>query len=85
MAETNPSPAASSTARFTPMQIARHRLFTAKEKIDLLNKIRAEIRGAYFSERELGFPPSEVDDAIAAVRLGAQRGEQVRTVVWGDN
>lgn len=85
MAETNPSPAASSNARFTPMQIARHRLFTAKEEINLLNKIRAEIRGAHLSEHELGFPPSEVDDAIAAVRLSAQAGEQVRTVVWGDN
>ena len=85
MAETNPSPAASSKARFTPMQIARYRLFTAKENIDLLNKIRAEIRGTRFSEQELGFPPSEVDDAIAAVRIGVQTGEHVSTVLWGDN
>jgi hypothetical protein len=85
MTETNPSAAASGNSRYTPMQIARHRLFTTKEKIDLLNKIKDAIRGAGFSETELGFAPSDVDDAIEEVRLVAQQGERVETVVWGTN
>jgi hypothetical protein len=70
---------------FTPMQIAHHTLFTAKEKLDLLNKIKAEVTGAVQNEDDLGFSPEEVDEAIAEVRLGAQNGEQTRTVIWGDN
>jgi hypothetical protein len=70
---------------FTPMQIAHHTLFTAKEKLDLLHKIKAEVSGAVLNEDALGFSPDEIDDAIAQVRLGAQNGEQTRTVIWGDN
>lgn len=70
---------------FTPMQIVHHPLFTAKEKLDLLNRIKAEVSGAVQNEDELGFSPEEVDEAIAEVRLGAQNGEQTRTVIWGDN
>lgn len=70
---------------FTPMQIAHHTLFTAKEKLDLLHRIKAEVSGAVQNEDDLGFSPHEVDEAIAEVRLGAQNGEQTRTVIWGDN
>ena len=69
----------------TPMQIVHHPLFTAKEKLDLLNRIKAEVSGAVQNEDKLGFSPDEVDEAIAEVRLGAQNGEQTRTVIWGDN
>ena len=72
-------------ANFTPMQIAHHTLFTAKEKLDLLNRIKSEVSGAVRNVDDLGFSPEEVDDAIAQVRLGAQNGEQTRTVIWGDN
>lgn len=70
---------------FTPMQIAHNALFTAKEKLDLLHRIKAEVSGAVQNEDDLGFSPQEVDEAIAEVRLGAQNGEQTRTVIWGDN
>jgi hypothetical protein len=72
-------------ANFTPMQIAHHTLFTAKEKLDLLNQIKAEVTGTVQNEDELGFSPADVDEAIAEVRLGAQHGEETRTVIWGDN
>jgi len=71
-------------ASFTPMQIAHQDLFTAREKLDLLNKIKSEISGAVHDEDELGFSPQEIDEAIAQVRLAAQNGEQSRTVIWGD-
>lgn len=70
---------------FTPMQIAHHTLFTAKEKLDLLHKIKAEVSGTMPNEDDLGFAPEEIDEAIAEVRLSAQNGEQTRTVIWGDN
>lgn len=69
---------------FTPMEIAQHSLFTAREKLDLLNEIKIEVSGATHHD-DLGFAPEEVDDAITEVRLRAQRGEQTRTVIWGDN
>lgn len=70
---------------FTPMQIAHHTLFTAKEKLDLLHHIKAEVTGTVQNEDDLGFSPQEIDEAIAEVKLGAQHGEQTRTVIWGDN
>src|SRR5690606_36217524 len=46
---------------FTPMQIAHNALFTAKEKLDLLHQIKAEVSGAVQNEDDLGFSPQEVD------------------------
>lgn len=70
---------------FTPMQIAHHSLFTAREKLELLNKIKSAVSGVLCSEAELGFAPEEIDRAIAEVRLAAQHAEHTRTVIWGDN
>lgn len=70
---------------FTPRQIAQNTLFTAKEKLDLLHRIRAEVSGRVQNEDALGFSPQDVDEAIAEVRLEAQHGERTRTVIWGDN
>lgn len=72
-------------SNFTPMQIAHHTLFSAREKLDLLHKIKAEVTGAVQNEDALGFSPEEIDEAINEVRLGAQNGEQTKTVIWGDN
>lgn len=71
-------------ASFTPMQIAHHELFTAKEKLDLLYRIKAEVTGAVQNENDLGFSPEDIDEAIAEVKLDAQHGEETRTVIWGD-
>ncbi len=70
---------------FSPMQIAHHTLFTAREKLDLLQRIKAEVSGRMPNEQELGFAPEEIDAAIQEVRLAAQNGEQTKTVMWGDN
>lgn len=70
---------------FTPMQIAHHTLFTAREKIDLLQKLKAEVSGALANEHDLGFSPAEIDAAIEEVKLGAQNGEQTETILRGDN
>jgi hypothetical protein len=68
----------------TPMSIAHNTLFTAKEKIELLNQLKADVTGATQEGRELGFDPEEIDEAIAEVRQGVQNGEGTETVVKGD-
>ena len=68
----------------TPMSIAHNSLFTAKEKIELLNQLKADVTGATQEGKEIGFDPEEIDEAIAAVRQGVQTGVGSETVVKGD-
>jgi hypothetical protein len=68
----------------TPMSIAHNSLFTAKEKIELLNRLKADVTGASQDGRELGFTPDEIDAAIAEVRRGVQSGVGAETVIKGD-
>lgn len=68
----------------TPMGIARNSLFTARERIELLNQLKAEVTGAIEEGRDLGFSAEEVDRAIAAVRQGVQDGMGNQTVFKGD-
>jgi hypothetical protein len=68
----------------TPLQVAHHPLFTAREKIELLQQIKAEITGAEPNEDQLGFSAQEVDAAIAEVRAGVQNGVGSETVFKGD-
>jgi hypothetical protein len=68
----------------TPMQIAHHPLFTAREKIGLLQELKAEVTGTEPNEQHLGFSPEEIDEAIAEVRLGVQDGVGTETVLRGD-
>lgn len=67
-----------------PMQIASHPLFTAREKIELLQEIKAEVTGLEPNESGLGFSPEEIDAAIAEVREGVQNGVGSETVLGGD-
>ena len=70
--------------RITPMGIAHHTLFTAKEKLDLLRQLKADATGARQDGTELGFAPEEIDQAIAEVRRGVQSGVGSETVIKGD-
>jgi hypothetical protein len=72
------------TDQLNPMQIAHHTLFTAREKIDLLNQLKAEVSGAQAEGDPVAFEPEEIDAAIAEVREGAQRGVGTETVFKGD-
>jgi hypothetical protein len=66
------------------MRIAHHPLFTAKEKIELLQELKAEATGRTEGEGELGFTAAEIDAAIQEVKLGVQNGEGTETVITGD-
>ncbi len=68
----------------SPMRIAQHPLFTAKEKIDLLQELKAEVAGAMAGDGDVGFSAAEIDAAIQQVKLGVQNGEGTETVLRGD-
>jgi hypothetical protein len=70
--------------RLTPLQIAHHPLFTAHEKIKLLQELKAEVTGLEPNEDDLSFSAGEIDEAIAEVRLGAQDAVGTETVLRGD-
>jgi len=72
------------TEQLNPMRIASNPLFTAREKIELLHQIKAEIGGEAANVDELGFTPEEVDAAIAHVRKGVEEGVGTQTVLKGD-
>lgn len=70
--------------KITPMGIAHNSLFTAKEKIELLNQLKADVTGASQEGTELGFEAEEIDAAIDEVRRGVQSGVGTETVLKGD-
>ena len=68
----------------TPMEIAHHALFTAKEKIELLNQLKADVTGAHHEGKSMAVDADEIDAAIAEVRRGVQDGVGAHTVARGD-
>jgi len=68
----------------TPMEIASHTLFTAREKIDLLNRLKAEATGAQTEGDPVAFEPEEIDEALAHVHQGVADGVGGETVLKGD-
>jgi hypothetical protein len=70
--------------QLNPMQIAHHPLFTAREKIELLNRLKADATGAQAEGDPVAFELEEIDLAIAEVREGVQRGVGTETVLKGD-
>ena len=71
-------------ANLSPMQIAHNSLFTAKEKIELLQQLKAEVTGAQHEGDDMGFDAEEIDAAIAEVRQGVENGVGAETVLKGD-
>lgn len=58
-----------------PMQIAEHEALTAREKLDLLITLRAEVNALQASAGNLDFAPGDIEAAIEAVKRGAALGE----------
>ena len=63
-------------AHTSPMQIAHNPLFTAREKIDLLNQLKAEVTGEDANPDWLAFGPDEIDAAIEEIKLEVQDGRR---------
>ena len=59
-------------ARTSPMQIAHNPLFTAREKIEMLNQLKAEVTGEAANPDGLAYDPTEIDAAIQEIKLEVQ-------------
>lgn len=68
----------------TPMTIAHHTLFSAREKIELLGQLKADAAQVQREGREPAVNAEEIDAAIAEVRQGVQAGNGADTVLQGD-
>lgn len=68
----------------SPYQIINDPLLTAREKLDLLHRLKAEVSDAAASSTEIGFDPEEIDDALAELHRGAEDGVGSQTVWRGD-
>ncbi len=68
-----------------PMQIAHNPLLTAREKLDLLNRLKAEVTGALENSEDLGLSPGDIEEAIQEVKVDVQNGVGEETVLRGDN
>jgi hypothetical protein len=63
-------------AHTSPMQIAHNPLFTAREKIDLLHRLKAEVTGEDAHPNRIAFGPDEIDAAIQEIKLEVQDGHR---------
>ena len=70
-------------AKTSPMQIAHNPLFTAREKIELLNKLKAEVTGESANPDHLGYDPDEIDAAIAEIKQEVQDGTRPEISIVG--
>ena len=61
-------------AGLAPFQIARNPMLTAREKLSLLRRLRAEVAGGLENDHDFGLSPSEVDKAIEEVKQEASNG-----------
>ena len=72
-----------SASKTSPMEIAHNPLFTAREKIELLNKLKAEVTGEDVNPDHLAYEPEEIDAAIQEIKLDAQDGKSSESTILG--
>jgi len=70
-------------AKTSPMQIAHNPLFTAREKIEMLNELKAGVTGESANPDQLGYDPDEIDAAIAEIKLEVQDGTRPEISIVG--
>lgn len=63
-------------AKTSPMEIAHNPLFTAREKIDMLTELKAEVTGETANPDDFGYDPEEIDAAIQQIKLEVQDGDR---------
>jgi hypothetical protein len=69
-------------AKTSPMEIARNPLFTTREKIELLNKLKAQVTGEDANPDGLAFEPEEIDQAIEELKLEVQDGDRPQVSIF---
>lgn len=68
-----------------PTDIAHNDLFTAKEKIELLSQLKADITVAQQEGREPGIALEEIEQALAEVRQDIEQGHGTEAVTRGES
>ena len=68
-----------SSAATDPASIARHPLLTAREKAELLLRMRAAVTGALENDLEVGLSPGEIDAAMDELRQEIEEGRGSET------
>jgi hypothetical protein len=81
MAFDNPDDRAGGHVATMPMQIAHNPLLTAREKLELLSRLKAEVTGALENSEDLGLAPGEIDEAIQHVRFDVRNGIGEETIL----
>lgn len=74
----------SSDAPLSPMAIASNSLLTAREKLELLQQLKADSDGAQLNGQPGGFPPEDIDEAIAHVHDGIANGVGSKATLKGE-
>ena len=80
----SPDEHASQRDSVSPGVIAHNDLFTAKEKIELLNQMKADLTVAQQEGLEPAFSLEEIDRAIADVRHDVEDGHGTETLSRGE-
>lgn len=70
-------------AKTSPMQIAHNPLFTARERIEMLHELKAEVTGEAANPDAFGYDPDEIDAAIAEIKLEVQEGTRPEISIVG--
>jgi hypothetical protein len=84
MGSDNSSDQAGRQTSIAPAAIAHNDLFTAKEKLELLNQMKADLSVAQQEGLEPAFPLDAIDQAIAEVRQDIEDGHGTETLLRGD-
>jgi hypothetical protein len=69
----------------TPAGIAHNNLFTAKEKTELLNQLKADATVAQLEGLEPSFALDEIERALAEVRHDVEEGHGTQTLSQGES
>ena len=68
----------------TPIGIAQNGLFTAKEKLELLHQLKADVAVAQQEGLDPGIDPADIEHAISVVLQDVQEGVGTETIKRGD-
>jgi hypothetical protein len=72
-----------SAAKRSPMEIVNDPLRSTQEKIELLNRLKAEVTGHDANPDGLEYEPEEIDQAIEELELKNQRDVRPQPTIFG--
>jgi hypothetical protein len=70
-----PTEGATGDLKLLPMEIALNSLLSAREKLDLLHRMRADLTTEHAHPEDIGFDLEAIDKALDSVRQGVETGD----------